>query len=117
MKRMASSPGAPPVARTYGFAVIPWSPLAAGLLSGKYRRDTPPPADTRFGRMSDNPNLAKRYTEAVFDVTAGLETIVSAKGCTMAQFALAWTLAKPGVTSPIIGPRTMEQLEDNLGAT
>ncbi|HUX21749.1 MAG TPA: aldo/keto reductase [Spirochaetia bacterium] len=103
-----------PVARTYGYAVIPWSPLAGGLLTGKYSRNSPPPADTRFGRMSDNPNLAKRYLTTVFDVTEGLEPIAKSKGCTMAQLSLAWVLGRPGVTSPIIGPRTMEQLEDNL---
>ena len=46
----------------------------------------------------------------------GLEPIAQGKGCTMSQLALAWTLQQPGVTSPIIGPRTMEQFEDNMGA-
>jgi len=105
-----------PVARTYGLAVIPWSPLAGGLLTGKYSRAVPPPPDTRFGKMSENPNLEKRYKQIVFDVTEGLEPLVKAKGATMSQFALAWTLKQPGVTSPIIGPRTMEQLTDNLAA-
>jgi aryl-alcohol dehydrogenase-like predicted oxidoreductase len=105
-----------PVARTYGFAVIPWSPLAGGLLTGKYNRNTAPAADTRFGRMADNPNLAKRYNDSVFDVAEGLEPIAKSKGCTMAQLALAWVLGRPGVTSPIIGPRTTAQLEDNLGS-
>jgi aryl-alcohol dehydrogenase-like predicted oxidoreductase len=49
-------------------------------------------------------------------VIEGLQPLVAAKGCTMSQFALAWCVQQPGVTSPIIGPRTMEQLEDNLGA-
>lgn len=105
-----------PVAQAYGYAIIPWSPLAGGLLTGKYRRNTAPPADTRFGHMSDNPNLAKRYNETIFDVTDGLEPIAKSKGCTMAQLSLAWVLGRPALTSPIIGPRTMEQLEDNLAA-
>lgn len=105
-----------PVARTYGLAVIPWSPLAGGLLTGKYSRTSAPPAETRFSRMSENPNLQKRYRQQIFDVTDGLEPIAKAKGCTLSQLALAWTLARPGVTSPILGPRTMEQLEDNLKA-
>jgi len=105
-----------PALRTYGFAVIPWSPIAGGALTGKYRRNTPPPEDTRFGYLANNPRLMQRYTERMFDVTDGLEPIVKEKGCSMAQFALAWVRTRPGVTSPIIGPRTMDQLEDNLGA-
>ena len=54
--------------------------------------------------------------ERVFDVVEGLQPLVEAKGCTMSQLALAWCVQQPGVTSPIIGPRTMEQLEDNLAA-
>lgn len=103
-----------PVAQSYGYAIIPWSPLAGGLLTGKYSRNTPPPAGTRFGHMEDNPNLAKRYNEAAFDVTEGLDPVAKSKGCTMAQLSLAWVRGRPGVTSPIIGPRTKEQLEDNL---
>ena len=105
-----------PALRTYGFAVIPWSPLAGGILTGKYSRNTAPGADTRFGHMKDNPNIARRYTDRMFDVTEALAPLAEQKGCTMAQLALAWVLGRPGVTSPIIGPRTMEQLEDNLGA-
>ena len=104
-----------PMARTYGYAVIPWSPIAGGLLSGKYTRDNPNPADSRYS-AGDNPRLAERKTAAVWDVVEGLAPMARSKGCTMAQLALAWVARRPGVTSPIIGPRTMEQLEDNLGA-
>ncbi len=58
----------------------------------------------------------RRMNEHVFDVVEALEPSAQEKGATLAQFALAWVLHQPGVTSPIIGPRTMEQLEDNLGA-
>jgi aryl-alcohol dehydrogenase-like predicted oxidoreductase len=105
-----------PMAQTYGFATIPWSPLAGGLLTGKYKRGWESPDDARYADVKDKPWMAKRRTEGVFDVTEGLEPLVAKKGVTMAQFALAWVLAQSGVTSPIIGPRTMEQLEDNLGA-
>ena len=54
--------------------------------------------------------------ERIFDVLDQLQPIAAEKGCTLAQLALAWVAQRPGVTSPIIGPRTMEQLEDNLGA-
>jgi aryl-alcohol dehydrogenase-like predicted oxidoreductase len=105
-----------PMARTYGIGIIPWSPLAGGLLTGKYSRNTPPPADSRFADVESNPRLRARMVEAVFDVVEGLQPLADAKGCTLSQLALAWCMNQPGVTSPIIGPRTMEQLEDNLGA-
>ena len=105
-----------PMARTYGVAVIPWSPLAAGLLSGKYRRDAPPPADSRFGDIETNPARRRHLTERAVEVVERLRPLVAAKGCTMSQFALAWCLGQPAVTSPIIGPRTMAHLDDNLGA-
>jgi aryl-alcohol dehydrogenase-like predicted oxidoreductase len=105
-----------PMARTYGLALIPWSPLAGGLLTGKYDRNTPPPGDTRFADYDKNPLFQRRWTEAAFQVIDGLKPIAQAKGCTLSQLALAWCAHQPGVTSPIIGPRTMEQLEDNLKA-
>ncbi|GIV96733.1 MAG: aldo/keto reductase [Herpetosiphonaceae bacterium] len=105
-----------PMAQTYGIAIIPWSPLAGGLLSGKYSRGTPPPADSRFANIQSNPILQRRMTERVYDVVEGLQPLAEEKGCTLSQLALAWCLRQPGVTSPIIGPRTMEQLEDNLRA-
>ncbi len=105
-----------PLAQTYGIALIPWSPLAGGLLTGKYSRNSPPPEDSRFADVADNPRLQARMTNSIFDVIEGIEPLAKEKGCTMAQLALAWCMNQPGVTSPIIGPRTMEQLADNLGA-
>jgi aryl-alcohol dehydrogenase-like predicted oxidoreductase len=105
-----------PMARTYGFGVIPWSPLGGGLLTGKYRRGEEPPSDSRFAGYENNPIQRRRMTERIFDVIEGLQPLAEAKGVTLSQLALAWCVAQPGVTSPIIGPRTMEQLEDNLGA-
>jgi aryl-alcohol dehydrogenase-like predicted oxidoreductase len=66
--------------------------------------------------VENNPRLRARMVEAVFDIVEGLQPIAAGKGCTISQLALAWCVQQPGVTSPIIGPRTMEQLEDNLGA-
>lgn len=111
-----------PMARTYGIAVIPWSPLAGGLLTGKYNRDQPPPEDSRFAAMerADNRMAAlyrRRYTDASLDAIERLAPLAAAKGASLSQFALAWCMGRPGVTSAIIGPRTMEQLEDNLRAT
>jgi aryl-alcohol dehydrogenase-like predicted oxidoreductase len=105
-----------PMAQSYGFALIPWSPLAGGLLTGKYTRENPSPEGARYADVGGNARFAARKTDETYDVVAGLEPIAKAKGITLAQFALAWVMQQPGVTSPIIGPRTMEQLEDNLGA-
>ena len=105
-----------PMAQTYGFGIIPWSPLAGGLLTGKYRRDEAPPEDARYADVEGKPWMEKRLTSGVYDVVEALDPMVEEKGFSMAQLALAWVLHRPGVTSPIIGPRTMAQLEDNLGA-
>ncbi|GAA1353282.1 aldo/keto reductase [Falsarthrobacter nasiphocae] len=102
-----------------GMAVLPWSPLAGGWLSGKYRKDDEPSSDSRFaGRAA---NLQSSWDERNEDprtwaVLGELERIASAHGCTVPQAALAWTAAQPGITSVLLGARTMEQLEDNLGA-
>ncbi len=104
-----------PMARTYGFGIIPWSPLAGGLLTGKYQRNVARPAGSRFGDPKAT-WLERRVNDRVFDVVEGLTTLATAKHCTVSQLALAWSLRQPGVTAPIIGPRTLEQLEDNLGA-
>jgi aryl-alcohol dehydrogenase-like predicted oxidoreductase len=105
-----------PMAQTYGIGIIPWSPLAGGMLTGKYERGQEPPEDSRWAQYSQNPVQRRRWTDAIFDATEALLPIANEKGCTMSQFAVAWTMAQPGITSPIIGPRTFEQLEDNLGA-
>ena len=104
-----------PVAQTYGLALIPWSPLAGGFLTGKYRRGEQRAAGTRFGEANEWAD--RHFTDAAFSVLDVVEKISQEKGCTASQLALAWVAQQPAVTSPIIGPRTMEQLEDNLGAT
>ena len=105
-----------PMAQTYGIGTIPWSPLAGGLLTGKYRRGEAAPPGSRFADIEDKPWLQGRYVPGFYDIVDGLKPLVEAKGCTLAQFALAWCVHQPGVTSPIIGPRTMAHLDDNLGA-
>lgn len=105
-----------PMAQSYGFGIIPWSPLAGGLLTGKYRRNAPPPEDSRYANLDANPLYRRRMNDAIWDVIEPLDTLAQEKGTTLSRLALAWCIHQPGVTSPIIGPRTMEQLEDNLGA-
>ena len=102
-----------PMSQTYGVALLPWSPLAGGFLTGKYHRD-----ETRSeGRLKeDNAWSARHFTDAAFKVLDVVESIAHEKDCSPSQFALAWCAQQPGITSPIIGPRTMEQLEDNLRA-
>jgi len=101
-----------PMARTYGVAIIPYSPLAGGLLTGKYRRGGPFPEGSRYAEVK----FKRRLDESAFEVLDGLEPLLEAKGCDMSQFALAWCVHQPGVTGPIIGPRTPAQLDDNLRA-
>jgi aryl-alcohol dehydrogenase-like predicted oxidoreductase len=103
-----------PMALTFGLAILPWSPIAGGLLSGKYRRGQPAPEGTRFADPA--PFLAKRFTKESFDVIEPLQAIASEKGVPLSQLALAWVVQQRGVTSPIIGPRTLGQLEDALAS-
>ena len=101
------------VAQTYGLGILPWSPLAGGLLTGKYRRNESVDPDSRYAR---HPAATSRMVDDVYRVTESLEPLVQQKVCTMAQFALAWVIHQPGITSAIIGPRTLEQQQDNLGS-
>lgn len=102
-----------PAAQSFGIAVIPWGPLCGGLLTGKYRRDDTS-AEGRWQGGKDN--FDRAVTPQAFDVIEALVAHAEDKGCTASQLALAWNAAQPGVTAPIIGPRTMQQLVDNLGA-
>ena len=102
-----------PMAQTYGTALIPWSPMAGGFLTGKYRRGEARPADSRYQDASRDRDL---FSDDAFNVLDVVLAIASEKGCTPSQLSLAWCAQQPGITSPIVGVRTMEQMEDNLGA-
>ena len=102
-----------PMAQTYGTALIPWSPMAGGFLTGKYRRGEARPTDARYQDENEDTDL---FSDSAFNVLDVVLAIAAEKGCTPSQFALAWCAQQPGITSPIVGVRTMEQLEDNLGA-
>ena len=100
-----------PMCRTYDIATIPWSPIAGGLLSGKYRAGQPRPESARYATRSapfarDNDDALAKVEEYV--------AFCDRRGVDPAQFATAWVAAQPGVTSPIVGPKTMEQLESYL---
>lgn len=106
-----------PMARTYGLAIIPWSPLAGGFLSGKYTRGQPYAAGTRFADSHLRDWWQRQAeSEQAWRVLDLVKELAWEKGCTPSQLALAWVTHQPGVTSPIIGPRTVAQLHDNLGA-
>ncbi|MCX7013758.1 MAG: aldo/keto reductase [Candidatus Sumerlaeota bacterium] len=102
-----------PFCLAHGIGVIPYSPLSGGLLSGKYKRGIAPPAESR---VAQRPGMGQRLSEPMFDVLEKLEARAQALGKTLSQYAIAWTLANPAVTAPIVGPRTFEQWLDNLGA-
>ena len=98
------------VCRNYGIGVIPYSPLAGGFLTGKYRRGQEAESERREG-------LRHLFIEKNWSLLDQMETMGKDKGGhSISQIALAWLLSDPVITSPIIGPRSMEQLKDNLGA-
>jgi aryl-alcohol dehydrogenase (NADP+) len=107
------------VCRNEDIGILPWSPLAGGWLSGKYRKDTPPTGATRLGEDPDRGMEAyapRNAAERTWQVVDTVREVAEARGVSMAQVALAWVAAQPAVTSVILGARTVEQLDDNLGA-
>jgi aryl-alcohol dehydrogenase-like predicted oxidoreductase len=104
-----------PFCRQYGVGVVSYSPLARGVLTGKYRAGEPPPEGSRAAR-GDRRIQQTEYREDSFRVAEALRPIAEARGTTLSRFALAWVLANPIVSSAVIGPRALDQLEDNLRA-
>jgi aryl-alcohol dehydrogenase-like predicted oxidoreductase len=103
-----------PFCQRHGLGVVPYSPLARGVLSGKYLPGEEPPEGTRAGR-GDRRIRQTEWREESLQVAQTLRPLAEARGKSLTQWALAWLLTNPIVTSAIIGPRTLEQLEDNLG--
>ena len=103
-----------PAAGDQGVGILVWSPLAGGLLSGKYRRDREAPAGSRHLTDWDEPPV--RDEDGLYDIIEALVEIGEAHDVSAAQVALAWTLGRPGIASAIVGARTEEQLADNLRA-
>jgi aryl-alcohol dehydrogenase-like predicted oxidoreductase len=101
-----------PLCREEGIGVIPWSPLAGGLLTGKLRRGKP----AEGTRAAVDPNWTRFRTDKNFEIAETVVQVAQSLGRTPSQVALAWVMAQPGVTAPIFGARTLEQLEENLGA-
>ncbi len=106
-----------PLARAAGMAVVPYNPLAAGMLAGRYRRGAPAPEGSRFARGDYGRMYQERYwSDAMFDVAEAVEAIGEAEGLTPAQVALAWMLSRDVVTSPIVGASSPAQLRDSAAA-
>ncbi len=101
-----------PLCREENVGVLPWSPLSGGFLSGKYTRDNPSPE----GARRTNFQFPAIDEARGFDAIEALDAMAKVKGASVAQVALAWLLAQPGVTSVIVGANKMSQLEDNLKA-
>jgi aryl-alcohol dehydrogenase-like predicted oxidoreductase len=101
-----------PLCRDQQLSVLVWSPLAGGLLSGKFQRDAGGPEGARRSQF-DFPPVDR---ERAFACVDAMRPIALARGCSVARVAQAWLLAQPGVTSIIVGAKTTEQLADNLGA-
>ena len=102
-----------------GLGLLPWSPLGGGWLTGKYTRDERPTGSTRLGEDPERGMEAygtRSVQQRTWDVVEAVQQVAGARGASMAQVALAWLVDRPSVTSVILGARTLEQLEDNVGA-
>jgi len=99
-----------PFCRTYGYGVIPWSPLAGGMLSGKYLKSAP--GEGRYAKSDPGKRLEKLPEEKLF----GLKGLAEKSGMSMATLSLAWVANQPGITAPIIGARSVEQLAESVEA-
>lgn len=99
------------VCRQYRLGVLPYSPLAGGFLTGKYRRDEVKPDSARLNGVQ-----SRYFNDRGWQTLEAAEAVAQQRQLSTSQVALAWLLSDPLITSPIIGPRSLEQLEDNLGA-
>ena len=103
-----------PACEKFGLGILPWSPLASGFLSGKYKKDAPPPAGTRLDKMKE---WLKGYDKPRnWKILEALDGVAKEVGSTVTAVALRWLVQKPAVTSVIMGVRTAAQLDDNLKA-
>jgi aryl-alcohol dehydrogenase-like predicted oxidoreductase len=106
-----------PTCERYGMGVIPWSPLGGGWLSGKWRKGADPPESTRAQRLPARYDLSNPANQRKLDAADALGRLADEAGLSLIHLALAFVIRHPAVTSAIIGPRTMEQLESQLAAT
>jgi aryl-alcohol dehydrogenase-like predicted oxidoreductase len=105
-----------PVAVQYGMGVLPWSPLAGGWLTGRYRKGEEPPTSQRADRMPARYDLSHPANQAKLEAADSLALLAEDAGLSLIHLALAFTLSHPAVTAPIIGPRTLDHLKSQIGA-
>ena len=105
-----------PFCAAHGVSQIVWSPLAQGVLSGKYDPDSPPPADSRAASDEMSGAIGGWMRREVLEAVQRMKPIAAEAGCTLAQFALAWVLREPNVASAIVGASRPSQLDDNVAA-
>ena len=105
------------ISKANGISQIVWSPLAQGVLTGKYKKGAPPPKDSRAANDDMNGFIGRLMVSEVLDVVELLKPLAAEAGCSMAQFALAWVLREPNVASAIVGASRPEQLDDNAKAS
>ncbi|HTE52135.1 MAG TPA: aldo/keto reductase [Kofleriaceae bacterium] len=103
-----------PLCRERGVGILPWSPLAGGFLSGKYRKDAQPPAGSRLDKWRER--LARFDTPRHWRILDAVRSVGEELGASASAVSLAWLLARPTVTSVIFGARSVDQVEDNLKA-
>jgi aryl-alcohol dehydrogenase-like predicted oxidoreductase len=103
-----------PLCQKYGLAILPWSPLAMGILAGRYIQTGNFPEDSR-AHLWDSSMVKARITQRGIEVGQAVSKMAQERGFTASQFSLLWTKDQPGVTAPIVGPRTLAHLEDALG--
>jgi aryl-alcohol dehydrogenase-like predicted oxidoreductase len=104
-----------PTCSRYGMGVIPWSPLAGGWLSGKWRKGTDP-GSRRAALVPDRYDLSHPENQRKLEAAEALAKVAADAGISLVHLAVAWVINHPAVTAAIIGPRTMEQLTTQLGA-
>jgi aryl-alcohol dehydrogenase-like predicted oxidoreductase len=100
-----------PLAQKYGLAILPWSPLAMGILAGRYPLDGSHPDDSRLSRWTQQ-SAQERLTTRGLEVGAKVAEMARTHGLTAAQLALLWCKDQPGITAPIVGPRTLGHLDE-----
>lgn len=107
-----------PVCARYGMGVIPYSPLAGGWLSGRYRKDADPAGPTSVARqrLANRFDLSRPENQRKLDAADQFGKLADEAGLTLVELAIAFVLRHPAITAPIIGPRTMEHLESQLAA-
>jgi aryl-alcohol dehydrogenase-like predicted oxidoreductase len=105
-----------PAAQRHGMAVIPWSPLAGGWLSGRWRKGAELPTSKRAQRLPGRYDMSLPGNQRKLEVADALAQLADEAGLSLIHLALAFVIRHPGITSAIVGPRTMEQLEGQLGA-